>query len=388
MKRAMIKIVCTLMIFLVSMQIVTIAMPGSGDILSNSPDTNDGNKWRIGYCESEPFLNFTGSLYGLIFGLNESGWISVNLEEMPYEIGQEDSLIMWNWLAAQDTGPYIEFVQDAYYSLYRPGDEEAVHKRLTETKDIDLMVAKGTYAGRLLSNDDHNTPVMVFSTTNAVSAGIIKSDIDSGRDHIWAHMDSDRYKRQIQVFYDIFQFKKLGVVYEDSPVGRIYAALDDIEELADILGYEVITYTVDEARDDEDRERYHREVLEAHKKLATQVDAMYLTAGTRDINKISYLLTPFYEAGIPVFSQLGAQEVRHGALLSLYRADFSGIGRFGADNVTRVLKGAKPRELSQIYGDTPSIVLNLKVADRIGYKAPFEILLSADEIYNRIEGEY
>lgn len=356
------------------------------DSLSNTPHTNNGNKWRIGYAESEPFFNFTGSLHGLVFGLKEMGWISVDLEKMPYKPGQEDSLAMWNWLASQDTGNYIEFVQDAYYSLYRPEDEDAVQKRLAEKKDLDLMIVMGTYAGQVLVNDNHRTPIMVFSASNAVSSGIITKDTDSGKDHVWAHMDSNRYKRQIQVFHDIFQFKKLGIVYEDSPVGRVYAALDDLEELSKELGYEIITQKVDEAKNHEDRERYHRDVLEANKKLAKQVDAMYLTAGTRDMEKISSLLEPFYEAGIPIFSQLGANEVKHGALLSLYRADFNGVGRFGADNIAKVLNGAQPRELPQVYGDTPSIVMNFKVADRIGYKVPFEILLSADGIYHSIEG--
>lgn len=385
-KKSSMKLIIVLILLFLIMQTNTIAIPDSRDVLNTSPTSNNGIKWRIGYCESEPFFNFSGTLYGLIFGLKEMGWISVDLEAIPYEAGQEDSLVMWNWLAGQDTGPYIEFVKDAFYSLHRPGDEEAVLKRLSEKKDLDLMIVMGTHAGRSLANDNHQTPIMVFSTTNAVTSKIIESSDDSGKDHVWAHIDADRYKRQIEVFHDIFQFKKLGVVYEDSEVGRVYAALEDLEELSNILGFEIITYTVDEARDEEDKERYHREVLEAHKYLANKVDAMYLTAGTRDLEKIKLLMEPFYEAGVPVFSQLGANEVQHGALLSLYRADFNGIGRFGADNITKVLKGAKPRELSQIYGDTPSIVLNFKVAERIGYKIPFEILLSADEIYHTIEG--
>jgi len=46
----------------------------------------------------------------------------------------------------------------------------------------------------------------------------------------------------------------------------------------------------------------------------------------------------------------------------------------------KVLNGVSPRELPQVYGDTPSIVLNLEVADLIGYQIPFDILLAADEI--------
>jgi ABC-type uncharacterized transport system substrate-binding protein len=78
--------------------------------------------------------------------------------------------------------------------------------------------------------------------------------------------------------------------------------------------------------------------------------------------------------------------VSYGALLSLYRANFSGIGHFGAENIARTLKGTKLRDLPQVFGDTPSIVINLATADRIGYLTPFDILLAADEIFTTIRG--
>lgn len=380
----------------------------SGDI-NLKPNTNEGKKWRIGYCESEPYFNYSATFHSIVIGLEELGWISVN-EDMSYKVSnensngviwkklttkdempymEEDSHNIWEWLTSQDVGPYIEFVEDAYYSLgeHNKEEEEKIIKRLKEEKDIDLMIIMGTYAGKVLANDKHSIPTMVFSSSNAVRSGIIISDTDSGLDHIWAHMDLDRYRRQIEVFHDIFKFKKLGLVYEDSPNGRIYAALSDLDDLSEKLGFQIISYTVDEAREDSDNERYHKEVLEAYQKLAGEVDAMYLTAGTRDINKLSQLLEPFYQKGIPVFSQMGSMEVKYGALLSLYRASYMGIGRFGANNIADVLKGKKPRELVQNYGDTPSIVLNMKVANKIGYKPPFQILLSADEIFQEIEGD-
>jgi len=64
---------------------------------------------------------------------------------------------------------------------------------------------------------------MVFSTSNAVQVGIVNSNDYSGRDQVWAHMDPDRYRQQIEVFHDIFAFKKLGMVYEDSVSGRALA---------------------------------------------------------------------------------------------------------------------------------------------------------------------
>lgn len=350
------------------------------------PSTNNGRKWRIGYCESESYFNYTATLLAIIKGLDNIGWLSLDIEGD--DIG-DNSQMIWAWLANENLGPYLEFVDDAYYSL---GDhdstiEEKIINRLNKEKDLDLMIVMGTYAGKVLANGDHSIPTMVFSSSNAVQSGIIQSKYDSGLDHVWAHMDSDRYRRQIEVFYNIIHFKKVGIVYEDTFNGRTYAALDDLKALSKELGYEIVSYIVPEARDSEDMTRYHRDLLEAYQKLASQVDAMYLTAGTRDIDQLSQLLNPFYEAGIPVFSQMGAEEVQHGALFSIYRANYMGIGRFGADSIAKVLDGQKPRQLTQIYGDTPSIVFNMAVARKIAYKVPFEILLSADVIYQEIQGE-
>lgn len=345
---------------------------------------NDGKRWRVGYVEGEPFTNFAGHFYFILQGLETIGWVE-NIDKLPYKQGQEDSYAMWQWLVESDTGLFIEFVPDAHYILSDPEvNKEDIVERLNEDNDLDLLIVMGTRAGIDMSRDNHNTPIMVFSTSNAVQAGIINSEHDSGRGNVWAHMDSERYKRHIEVFHDIFEFNKLGLVYEDSDIGRIFAAVSDVEEVADSLGFQVISEHVDELdiNNPVDRERYYSEIMAANQRLAETVDAMYITIGDWDLADLPMLLEPFYENNIPVFSQMGTREVKHGALLSVHRRDFSGVGRFGAEAIDSVFKGVSPRSLSQIYGDTPMIAINLKVAEKIGYQVPFEVLLVSDEIFN------
>lgn len=345
------------------------------------PVANDGAKWRLGYAETDPYGNFAGTLHGLVLGLERLGWIS-GIDGLPYTPGQDDSTEMWSWLAARDVGPYIEFVADAHYSFVR--DEEQVEQdilsRLGGDSDIDLMLVMGTLAGTKVASTRHEVPTLVFSSSNAVRSGIIQSVEDSGYNHIWAHMDPDRYTRQVEVFHDIFQFKTLGIVHENSELGRVYAAVDDVQAFAAERGVELISRYVDEPKTPEQFEQYYEQLGEAYGELAGQVDAMYLTLGLWDLQRLPALLKPFHDNGVPVFSQLGPEEVAYGALISLGRPNFEGTGRFGADTVARVLSGAAPRELAQVYGETPSIVINLEVADLIGYRIPFDILLVADEI--------
>jgi ABC-type uncharacterized transport system substrate-binding protein len=242
----------------------------------------------------------------------------------------------------------------------------------------------GTEAGKTLATGAHQTPVMVFSTSNAIQAGIIQSVEAAVQGHVWAHLDPGRYRRQIEVFHDLFRFKELGIAYEDSRSGRTFAAIDDIEAVARERGFGVAREFVQQPGQGS-LEPFYRSLVAAHRRLAVRVDAAYfgLFIGIQP-ERIQDVLAPFVERKIPVFSQQ-APDVRHGALMSVGRADFKGIGRFGAGAITRILEGTPMRKVGQVFESSPNIILNLEVARAIGYRPSFEILLAADRIFQHTE---
>jgi len=344
---------------------------------------DDGTQWRIGYCESETFATYTKTLVGIVKGLYERGWIT-NLEGFDMVSKSDDSREIWRWLATRDISPYIQFVDDAFYNLKKGAVGENITKRLNEQNDVDLMVVMGTQAGVVLGNDRHDTDIFIFAASNAVRSGIIDSVEDSGLDHVWAHMDPTRFERQLNAFYDIKQFKKLGIVYEDSDIARVYSAVSEVETLAAEKGFEIVRYYVAEPQGPEDYQRYYREVREAYDKLATRVDAMYVTIASLESEKLPELFTPFYEHNVPIFSQLGNIQVKNGALMTVSVMDELNTGRFGADTIIKCLKGAKPRELTQTFQCAPRIIFNSEVAKKIGFKIPFELIIVTDEVYGEI----
>lgn len=354
------------------------------------PKTNNGHKWRIGYCETEPFSNYSGILNSIINGLQEYGWLE-NTQSLPYSEGQDDTGAMWNWLSKNNVSEYLEFPEDAHYTLSTmkiangKKPEDIIIDRLNSKKDIDLMIVMGTKAGILLGNDKHSVPIFVFSASNAYTSGIVKDVEYSGNSHIWAHMDTNRFKRQLQVFNDVFKFKKIGIVYEDSELGKSYTALNDIEYIAKERGFSIEREFVNESKGTHDAERYRNDLKAAYKRLAQKVDAFYITAATIDPKWLPELLEPFYKEKIPVFSQLGSDEVKAGALMSITYFDFPNMGRFGADTIIQALSGVPVEKLKQTYENTPQIILNLEVAKKIDYKPSFDIMLVADKIYNKIE---
>lgn len=358
------------------------------DAWSIAPVTKKGKTWRIGYCESEPYINYAGIFYSTIRGLGESGWIRGDLNGIPFTEGQKDTSEIWKWLAERDLGRYLTFPGDAHYIFNQmtlsPGQQpqDVIVNRINQKKDIDILIVMGEAAGVALANANCNIPIMVFGCNNAVEAGIIKSATDPGKDNIWAHMDPLRYRRQLQIFHDIFKFNKLGVVYENTNIGEGNAALDDIKYESSLNNFKLECETVNTPTNDADLPRYYNDLNNAYESLSKQVDAFYLTANEISPDKLSQLLTSFTNKNIPVFSATGSEDVRNGALVSLTPYDFPNVGRFAAESIERVLKGVSLKNIPQVYESTPEIILNLKIANMIKYKPPFEVLLSADQIFN------
>lgn len=376
-------------IILVLVILIGLTVPGltmgarqTNDTITDKPATRiDGNKWQIGYCESESFITYKDTLVAIVKGLEETGWIT-DLEGIEQVAANGDSRTIWKWLTAKEVSPYIEFVDNAYYNLRDPEFErDAVINRLKNVRDLDLMLVMGAAAGNLLSNANHNTNILVFAASNAVRSGIIDSVEDSGKDNVWAHMDEHRFERQTRAFYDIVKFKKLGIVYEDSDNARIYSAVNEWESLAKEKGFEIVRYHVTEPRSPEEYPRYYQEVQTAYNKLAREVDAVYITIASLESNKLCQLFQPFYDNKIPIFSQLGNIEVKNGAMMTVSVMDEENIGRFGADTISKCLQGVKPRDLPQSFQSAPKITLNAEVVKKLNFKLPFELLIVVDEVY-------
>jgi ABC-type uncharacterized transport system substrate-binding protein len=353
---------------------------------SVTPDTNKGKRWRIGYHEGGAYGDYQKVFIATMQALMAMGWIE-KIEIPPQEGEQTKDL--WNWLASNAKSKYIEFVKDAHYSAnwdkkLRKSMNEEIIDRMNRKKDIDLIIAAGTWAGQDLANNRHKTPTIVISTSNPLSSGIIKSLEDSGYDHVHARMNPYRYERQVRIFHDIIGFKKLGIAYENSPSGRVYAALDKVEMIAKERGFEIVScYSLDEVPDVKVSEK---SVGKCFQQLGKKVDAIYVTI-QNGVNKRSVpgLVKITNLDRIPTFAQSGSHEVKYGFLMSISKENLQPLGRFHAETIAKVLNGAKPRQLPQLFEGPVAIAINLKTAQIIGFDPPVDVLAVADEIYREIE---
>ncbi|MCP4110022.1 MAG: ABC transporter substrate-binding protein [Desulfobacteraceae bacterium] len=351
------------------------------------PMRNKGKKWRIGYLEGGSFYNYPPNLTAFVLSLADAGWL--RRLTIPPQKNEADAKAIWNWLAANVKSRYLEFPKDAFYSSnwdsnLRIAQKKELIKRLKIKHDIDLMIAMGTWAGQDLANNEHNVPTMVFSSSDPIRSNIIKSAKDSGFSHVHARIDPTRYERQVRLFHDIIGFRTLGVVYEDSFEGRTYAAVNDIEKVANEQGFKIVRCfsknqvpNIKTANDS---------VVKCHKELALKVDAVYITNQTGiNIKNMERLLAPLLKYKIPTFSQIGSRDVIYGVLMCVAQANFRYVGKYHAEVAARIFNGAAPGSLNQVFEDPPKISINLATAAIIGYEPPVDILGAADEIYQDIK---
>jgi ABC-type uncharacterized transport system substrate-binding protein len=353
---------------------------------SKKPVTNNGKKWRIAYYEGGEYIVYQQVFTQMINGLMELGWIEK--ATIPPQSG-EQTTELWKWIGENIKSDYLEFPRENHYTAgwddkLRTETREKIIARLGTKKDVDLLLAVGTWAGKDMANERHATPTMVISTSDAVGAGIIKSIEDSGIDHITARADPYRYERQIKIFHDIIGFQKLGVPYENTEAGRSIASIGMIERLGQELGFEVVhAHTTD---DTPDKKVAEESVKAGFKELASKkVDAIYVVQ-QNGVNSSSLpaLVQAANASQIPTFSQIGSDQVKKGILLSISQAGFKYLGGYHAQKMAKIFNNAKPRQLDQMFESPPKIAINLETAEHIGFDPPVDVLNAADEIFEEI----
>ncbi|MCT4621747.1 MAG: hypothetical protein N4A62_20465 [Marinisporobacter sp.] len=375
-------IICCSMFFMIPSTALAKSAIDGRDL---TPAKINGDKFKIGYIESAEFVNYPASFYYLLKGLEEIKWIK-NIDHIPFQIGQKVTKPMWSYLANKEVSSSLEFVEDFHYTLeyMNEEDKEAMRNRI-EKNEVDLLIVLGTAAGKLVSNINTDTPRMIFSVTDAVKVGISENYERSNKPNIWAHTDPERFERQLKAFYDLFKFKNIGIVMENSNRAKAFTPLEEIKKLADEFGIKLTVKYVDMPINSNDYDRYKEDLKNAYNEISNEVDAFYITVAAIDYHWLEETLDPFYKKNIPVFSQLGGKEVAYGALMSINVSSFKEIGQFGARRIVQVLKGEKPEELTQKFVSTPQIDINLEVARKIEYPVSFNLLLVADQVYLKIE---
>ncbi|MDD4570525.1 MAG: ABC transporter substrate binding protein [Tepidanaerobacteraceae bacterium] len=342
----------------------------------------DEDVFRVAYLEGDPYVNYAGNLSGIIFGLSQLGMVD-DTSDWAFKDGSDDASLIWNWLE-NHTRNEIEFVGNEFYQLIFMSDQEKVEfvRHMNEDADIDLILVMGTSASKFIRENNINTNAMIMSVTNAYEAGVVDGLNYSGIENIWAHVSPNRYYNQLNVFYDLFRFKRLGIVYENSENGRNEIAYEDIKRFVKSKDIDLIEVPVDANIQTDRPEYYEEKMIEGYHMLSEKADAVYMAnSGGRTEDRIIEYLEPLYQKGIPVFSQTGKNDVKNGAMMTIYRYNFQEIGNFCAQQFVSIMEGKSPGQLEQGYDESQALCFNIAAAEKAGLKLPFKALVSADTIF-------
>ncbi len=352
------------------------------------PVLNNGKKWRIAYYEGGAYSNYQLTLVSTIQGLVKLGWI--DSVDFPKNLDESSNRPTWNHLSHHIKSKYLEFVNDGFLSADWISEKRAKNKdkfiyRLSKKRDIDLVFAMGTWAGADLANNQHSTPTIVMSTSDPVRAKIIKSPQDSGYDHVFARCDPKRYERQIRLFHRIVRFKNLGMIIENSDDGRLHSAWKDVVKVSKERNFEITPCYVQDVEIEANESI--KQCLQCLKKIAPKIDGFWLTGLQGTQAKFIHNYIPILiEYKIPSWSLVqNPKLIKRGILMAFTKKDFSRVGMFQAETIAKILNGAKPRNLNQVFEDMDTIAVNTKTAELINYSIPHSILRISDIKYDEIE---
>ena len=353
----------------------------SGAVTDHLPTKReDGRKFKMAVLCNDSYNENLRMMYYLAENLKEDGWISYDsIPCDPYTYS--NVLDMLGWLADNAESEYMEFDRDVHYYTSEFSKEEiyeSLRTHIEEKKDIDLVLTLTTSASLMLEKFDFDIPLLMYGLSDPVASGLIVSADDSGDSRYWAHVDSSAYYRQLQYYFDTIEFSNLGAVYID----EIVAGMPEYRKAAEDNGFDMTEYSID--RDSRSEDEYYESLAAIHQKMieADKVDAYILTSDLiSSTAKAKELLQVFLDANIPIFVQEGSAYVIDGAALMIVDMhDASGTAPFVANVIGAVFNGAAPGDLEQEYISSPSLTINLDVADAIEYYPPFEMLLSCERI--------
>lgn len=311
--------------------------------------------YKIGYLEGGSYWLFSDSMEAVKASLQSRGWLD-----------------------------RIEFPGDARFSPGWDNKDQWSKKasELMDRDDLDLIIAAGTDAARALLEENNNkTPVVGMAISDPVGAGLVESTENSGVDNFTVRQDPGRYKRMFEMFHEVVEFDKLGLIYPDTESGRQYTNLKDAREVAGKRGFEVLEYDRITTESTED-------CLRGIKFLLNQgMDAFFIPSllgfdwQESDVEKILNYLN---ENSVLTFARNGSRDVKAGALMGFSTVDFSRRGDFLSDMIISILEGEKPGSLNMVDKGSPKISFNLHVANKIGFNPPYDLLSATDELYREI----
>ena len=265
---------------------------------------------------------------------------------------------------------------DASESVYR-----AEARKLMANPAIDVIISMGTEATKaLLAENNGKTPIMSVDVADPAGAGIVDRVTGKGVPNLTIRYTRDKWFKVFALFHEALPFRRLGIMYHDSPEGLSYSNVREAREVARERGFTLVEYPfLDKAESIESCAKG------VDRLIHDGIDAFYISAlncfdwTQGNPRKIFDVLNA---TDIKTFARDGSVHVSRGALMGLSTLDYVPLGKFYADHMAAQLGLLPPNTQLEEAAYTPKIALNLVTAQRMGMDLPLVLLISADELFD------
>jgi ABC-type uncharacterized transport system substrate-binding protein len=378
-----------IIILIIAIIVLSILFYLSNNNNSKTVTHTHDKKIIIVYYEGGSYYDYVSTLIAFIDGL-----VSINIIE-PIKIngfrGTDNSRKLWDYLCDNVKSNHIRLDKENYYSsnwndnIRKLNKEKIIKFLLDSDPKFTTVIAMGTWAGLDLANNDHQVPTMVMSVTDPVNAGILKSKNDYSIPHVFVEYEPNIFLRQIILFHSIFDFKKLGIAFDDTDDGRTYIAYSDILKAAKQKGFDVITCTFNDANPNlEELKKAGKECVYI---LSQKADAIYF--GDQSFLKYEWMpevIQSTIDNKIPTWSHHGAEHVKRGVLMSRsFDSSFEKKGVWLAEVFNDITHGKQANTINHIWVSQTELAINLEVADKIGFVISDALLSLCDKIFKEIK---
>ncbi|MDR3299555.1 MAG: hypothetical protein LBU43_06030 [Candidatus Accumulibacter sp.] len=293
-------------------------------------------------------------------------------------------------LGARGWGDAIVFPDTLQYRLesgsHSPDSDSDTDSQASAVRNIwarggfDLLLSFGTIATQHVLNENPGTiPVVGGVITDPVGTGIVSSKTDSGVDNFTTALNDNPGSSMFLALHRIVNFKKMGILYTDTKFGRSFSFVNVAVEVARDIGFEVLSYT------DISSEDTVEECLAGVKNLYNRGADVIFFGSLTCIDLTVSDPAPVYDfldsKNIPAFVADDRNQVKKFATLGVVNFDSHEVASFHADQIIRILSGAKPRDLPMIVPFNFRLLVNLEAVRQNKLDLSLDVLLEADEIY-------
>lgn len=227
----------------------------------------------------------------------------------------------------------------------------------------DVIVAISTPSAQAVASATKDIPIIFSAVTDPVAAGLIESFKSNGAGNIAGVSDMSPVKAQLELATQLMPgLKRIGAPYNPGEANSV-VLVRLLKQLGAEMGIEIIAPPANGTAF----------VKNATQSLVGKVDAIFVLADNTVAAASATLQQVAADHNIPVFGTAADSNFDETTLAAL-GFSYVRIGRQTGEMVVRVLKGENISKIDSEYAKETSVVINKKVADRLGINIPANLL--------------